>query len=82
VTLKTVGVKNIGENAFYGSTQLKKIEFDGSLTTIEACAFEDCKMLKDITFGSGLKTIKDDAFSMCYVLKTVDMVARWVGVKL
>ena len=46
---------------------------DGSVTTIDSCAFANCTHLTEITIPAGVTTIKDAAFSGCTGLTEIQL---------
>ena len=56
------GVKVIGEEAFAGETNIKKIVMPNTVRKIEKGAFEVCDMLKSVKFSKKLISIGDEAF--------------------
>ena len=58
-------VTSIGENAFAGNANLKRITIDPSVRNIGAGAFEDCINLVAVTFGQNLisKQIETQAYT-------------------
>lgn len=46
-------VNTIGANAFWFSSQLKKVFLDNNISTVREKAFNNCLRLKEITFSSG-----------------------------
>ncbi len=61
-------VTSIGQNAFFGCSDLKKISIPSGLTTIEDNTFFGCSSLTRVIesyAGSSLTTIGSDAFSRC-----------------
>ncbi len=63
----------IGENAFYGRSDLTSVTIPSSVTSIDSYAFSRCINLKTVTFEgeSRLQSICSHAFSRCISLKTV-----------
>ena len=64
-------VTEIGSSAFYGCTNLERVEFPSQLKEIGNDAFERCTNLERVEFPSQLKKIGNDAFSECNKLKDV-----------
>lgn len=70
-TIKSVSfhpnVKKIGENAFYGNTNLKTCVFptNSQMEEISNYAFCSCKSLQSISFPISLEKIGNYAFSYC-----------------
>ena len=56
------GVKVIGEGAFAGETNIKKIVMPNTVRKIETGAFAACDMLKSVKFSKKLISIGDEAF--------------------
>ncbi len=75
-------VTNIGDNAFYGCTRLKKVTIPESVTTIGACAFYGCTALTSVTIPDGVTSIGKDAFSYCTGLTSVYItdIAAWCAI--
>ena len=61
----------IGEDAFYGCTNLVSINIPDSVTTIKGSAFQDCSELKQIKIGKNVKSLGEQAFTSCVNLKTI-----------
>ena len=59
------GTVSVGENAFSGARNLRKINLPGSLRQIEDGAFEYCTELTAISLPGSLRQIGDGAFSFC-----------------
>lgn len=62
-------VKEIGEAAFFGSSNLKNIYLSKSIPYIEENVFSNCISLKSIEIPESVKVIKKDAFYGCKNLK-------------
>ena len=56
-------LESIGENAFWGCTQLTSVEIPDSATSIGEDAFRSCSSLTTATIGSGINFIGEGAFS-------------------
>ena len=54
-------VKRIGENAFSGHSEIRKVVISDSVTAIEGRAFADCKNLRLLRVSDMLITIAEDA---------------------
>ena len=65
------GVASIGDEAFYGCTQLEKVNIPQSVTAIGDFAFYECTILSDISIPQGVMTIGDYAFRTCWFLKSM-----------
>ena len=69
--LKNIGM--IGEGAFKGLTQLKKIVLPSSLEYIDFDAFAHCSSLESVKLqGNNLEEIAGGAFSDCRNLRRLD----------
>ena len=64
---------SIGDNAFQGCTNLKKLYYDNDfkLETIGEGAFENCENLSIVNLPRSLKSIDEYAFQGCTGLKTL-----------
>lgn len=63
----------IGDNAFYGCSKLKTLDFKSGIKSIGTYAFRDCTALDDIKLCSGLETIGAYAFYNCTGIKTITL---------
>ena len=63
------GIKNIGQEAFYGSC-ITEIVIPEGVESIDYWAFA-CSSLTSITIPNSVKTIDGDAFEDCYALKNL-----------
>ena len=59
------GVTEIGDNAFYGCTNLTGIVIPPSVTSIEESAFYGCSSLSDITIPDSVTKIAAFTFEEC-----------------
>ena len=59
------GVKNIGDSAFYGCSQLTSVTIPDSVTAISDNAFYGCSQLTSVTIPEGVETIGSYAFYDC-----------------
>ena len=66
------GVKRVGNNAFYGCSNLESVTLGDSVKSIGDYAFGGCSNLKTITIPAGLTSISYSAFGGCYALTTVN----------
>ena len=68
------GITTIGDNAFYGCSGLRKVEFlPSTITTIGDWAFFSCDNLYKVILPEGLTKIGGYAFSLCSNLKNIDL---------
>ncbi len=67
-------VTRIGNNAFYGCTNLKAVTFeDVTVTEIGSSAFRSCTSLTDITIPEGVTVIGWEAFGSCSSLTSITL---------
>ena len=62
-------VISIGQEAFKGFTQLRKVVIPASVETVCHNAFAYCSSLQSVTFSEGLREIANYAFLMCSSLE-------------
>lgn len=67
-----LGIKRIGENAFYG-TNITSASLPSTLLSIGSNAFSNCVSLAEVKFTKGLKEIGSNAFSSCTKLTNVTL---------
>ena len=67
------GVKEIGENAFSGFTELSAITLPSTLTTIGNYAFYQCSGLTSIVIPDSVTSIGNNAFWRCYGLTRINI---------
>ena len=67
------GVTGIGDNAFYGSVNLKSIAIPSSVTIIGSSAFDGCKNLSGITIPDGVTSIGVGTFYGCTNLSSINI---------
>ena len=65
------GLRNIGEEAFYGCKGLKELFFPSQVSVIEDSAFEKCSGLKKVTMEAGVTHIGRRAFAGCTNLEEI-----------
>lgn len=65
------GTKKIGDNAFYGCTDLTSIVIPASVTKIEDGAFYRCTGLKSVTMPTKVLKINEGAFAGCTSLTCI-----------
>ena len=66
-------VISIGQYAFRGRWELKKVRFPEGLERIEEGAFESCGGIAQIELPENLKSLGEGAFHRCYNLESVKM---------
>ena len=69
--IKLLGVREIGQEAFYGCEDLSGLEFGDKLETIGVCAFGNCNSLRSIKIPS-VRSVQEWAFSPCEQLTDVE----------
>lgn len=65
------GVKEIGDYAFYGCTDLEKIELPSTLSAIGKGTFGNCMNLTTVNLPSGIREIPERAFAGDLRLETI-----------
>lgn len=66
-------VTAIGDNAFYGHTNLTSVSIPNSLTSIGGYAFYGCESLTSFAVPSGVTSIGKYAFYDCQALTSIDI---------
>ena len=76
------GVKNIGQYAFAGCTNIIDIAIPNNVTNIGAYAFEGCRNLVSLELGDGIASIEGGAFSDCSAIEEVRIpsIETWLNV--
>lgn len=69
--IKDIKVTSIGNEVFFGCSELTSIEIPSSVTSIGNFAFSGCSGLTGIEIPSSVTSIRDYAFSSCSGLKDV-----------
>ena len=64
-------VKNIGESAFSGCSNLTSVTIPNSVTSIDSEAFSECRNLTSVTIPNSVTSIGNNAFYNCYGLSSV-----------
>ncbi len=67
------GVQQIGDEAFFGCTQLSSVYLPKTLTDIGGSAFSVCDSLRSIRLPEGLKSAGSSLFSGCHALVDVEL---------
>lgn len=68
-----IGVKEIGNRAFYDDISITSIDIPNSVTTIGYCAFSGCNRLTSINIPNSVTAIDEGAFEECYRLKNINI---------
>lgn len=66
-------LRQIGEMAFSGCTELERITVPGSVTRVGTLAFAKCSGLRRITIEPGVQALGPSSFSKCLALERVDI---------
>ena len=74
-----MGVKSIGDWAFYGCDNLKTIVIPEGVAVLGERVFSWCKSLSAVVLPCDIKSVKHNAFSRSYNIKCVIGSARSVG---
>ena len=67
----TLKVTSIGDDAFYGCSNLKKVSIPNSVTSIGGSAFMRSYNLTQVTIPNSVTSIGSSAFLECYKLKSI-----------
>lgn len=65
------GITEVGERAFYWSTNCTSVSLPSTLTAIREYGFNNLRALQTITLPKNLKTLEFCAFSECVALKSI-----------
>ena len=65
------GLREIGEDSFYGCKSLKSIKIPSTVVEIGDLAFGNCTEMKEIVLNDGLKRIENSAFAGCSLLHCI-----------
>ena len=76
-----IGVRNIGEGAFYGCLSMVQAQLPESLEKIDRWGFKDCKNLKRIIIPASVKQIGTCAFEGCTALEDVTLLSADTMIK-
>lgn len=71
--IDTGSVASIGDNAFYGCTQLESVDVRDGLVSLGECAFGECLSLAHVGLPGSLESIGAGAFIGCLELSDVDL---------
>ena len=73
--IKDIKVTSIGNEVFFGCSELTSIEIPSSVTSIGNFAFSGCSGLTGIEIPSSVTSIRDQAFSSCSGLTSINVEA-------
>lgn len=73
--IKDIKVTSIGNEVFFGCSELTSIEIPSSVTSIGNFAFSGCSGLTGIEIPSSVTSIRDQAFSSCRGLTSINVEA-------
>ena len=65
------GVKRIGDDLFWGRTDIREVYLPKGVKHIGCFAFKECKLLEQISLPDSLESIDPGAFSECNKLKRI-----------
>ena len=68
-----VTVTSVGDSAFKGRTDIRRIIFEGRVETIGNSAFENCTALEEAALPDSVKSIGNRAFYNCMSLRTIPL---------
>ena len=71
--IKDIKVTSIGNEVFFGCSELTSIEIPSSVTSIGNFAFSGCSGLTGIEIPSSVTSIRDQAFSSCSGLTGIEI---------
>ena len=71
--IKDIKVTSIGNEVFFGCSELTSIEIPSSVTSIGNFAFSGCSGLTGIEIPSSVTSIRDQAFSSCRGLTGIEI---------
>ena len=63
-----IPVKSVGKYAFSGNDSIISLEIPGTITTVEAGAFQSCRNLQSLRLDEGIERIESSAFYDCEAL--------------
>lgn len=69
------GMKEIGSRAFFGCSNIEKIEIPEGVETIEKQAFAYCMKLSEVKLSESVKEIGNSAFKGCTMLGSINIPA-------
>ena len=69
------GVRNIGTNAFYGCTSLRRVSIPDSVVSIGRAAFSQCDSLRSVTVPDSVTSLGSSVFSGCSELTELTLPA-------
>ena len=71
-----IGIKEIGDKAFYENTTVKSVVIPEGITAIRYKAFEGCTLLKTVDLPYSLTDLDSGAFRQCEMLEKVVIPAQ------
>ena len=73
LSVELPSITYIGDNTFYGCTNLKEIMIPQSVASIGNQVFEGCSSLAEVTFGSNVSSIGISSFCECSALTKITL---------
>ena len=73
VISKDLGIKSIGQRAFFKCSTIKTLKLSSTITSISNYAFSNCENLEQITIPANVTSIGNYAFENCKSLKSISL---------